>query len=541
MVINRKMNAAIMTKLSEYFDIAAIEKINREASDKKDVLSTIYEEISDVQKRKKLAQFFTHKELVNFLVDNVPITKKSLILDPACGAGAFLIAVLEKNGLRSENIFGIDVDSTALALCSLNMEMNIGKNKFNLIQTDTIGKFNLQEYLPEVAIAGGFDVIIGNPPFKNMNKDIGYNSKEPMYNSIINGVANSATLMIGKSYSLLKEGGYLGFVLPKNILRVDSFSNLRKFLLKNTKILTIYDLGHYFKDVRGDQIILIFQKQSLSKSEQLSNLINVLIKKKETPFSNPYQYKLTQKAFSDFERFPIFYNKEIYHLAKKLLLIKDTLNSISKGRIFRGISLAGNNPAIFKKYFNGSITVYRGDSICRFGIKYPLFLNPSVLKDLDLSKVNRLSTKKIIIQNITSREGGIFAALSNQDELNLDTVTNIVIDDDLQRKYVLGLLNSRVANFFIIMIIFLHSNFTMHTDRKYIGMLPVIIPEDKKIAECVSIVNRLISIENKISAEYFQVYEKLNRKLYEIYQFNSDEIQLIENCLKEIMSRKQYG
>ena len=50
-------------------------------------------------------------------------------------------------------------------------------------------------------------------------------------------------MVLAKSLELLKEDGYLGFVLPKNIIRVDSFKNIRKFLLENTKIVSIVDIN----------------------------------------------------------------------------------------------------------------------------------------------------------------------------------------------------------------------------------------------------------------------------------------------------------
>jgi tRNA1(Val) A37 N6-methylase TrmN6 len=534
--------ASITAKLSEYFDSAAIKKINfKGVNSEKDLLSTIFEKASNEEKRKSLAQFFTHKELVKFIVDSLPITENSLILDPACGAGAFLISSLSKNNANSENIYGLDLDPTALALCSLNLEMLTGEKKFNLVQTDSINEFSLNEVFPEVAAAGGFDIVLGNPPFKNLGKDKNYDANDVIYKSIVNGIANSATLMIGKSYSILKEGGYLGFVLPKNILRVYSFSKLRKFLLKNTRLILIYDVDHYFKDVRGDQIVLIFQKRKLSEAEQKANFVGICVRKKRNIFSDPYSYHLSQKDFSKFEVFPIFYEEKIITLAEKLLGINSTLESVTEGKIFRGLPIGANNSALSKSDFRGAIPTLRGDSICRFGTKYRLYLDPSAVKGQNKSRLNCLFKQKIVLQNLTSREGGVFATLSDENELTLDTVTNIVIDDHLERKYILGLLNSKITNFFIIFVVFLHSNFTMHADRKYIGKLPVIIPRDNRFTEAVSIVDRLLLIETKYSKEFFEAYDELNKKLFELYGFSDEEIRVMEQCLKEVMSGRQYG
>jgi len=538
------MNTASMTtRLLERFDSGAVQKIDLSAmAPEKDLLSSVFEKVYAEQKRKELGQFFTHKELVNFIIANIPITENSLVLDPACGAGAFLIASLDKNKLSSKNIYGIDIDPAALSLCSLNLELSTSEKKFNLVCADSINSFDLSTIFPEVAAAGGFDVIIGNPPFKNLKSGTGYNLKnDAAYRSMINGVANSATLMIAKGYSMLKDGGYLGFVLPKNILRVDSFKKLRKFLVENTRLVLVYDIDHYFKDVRGDQIILIFQKKKLTEEEQKVNMVTVSIHKKGRAFDDPYTYELSQKDFSKFEVFPIFYYKEMAPLAKKLRGIKTTLESVTEGKIFRGLAIGANNSAVSKSRLKNAVPTYRGDSIRRFGTKYQLYLDLANGDSTDQSRLNRLLHKKIILQNITSREGGIFAALSDENELTLDTVTNVLIDEPRKRKFILGLLNSKLSNFFIIFVTFLHSNFTMHTDKRYIGKLPVIIPEDKDMDEVVSIVDKLLVIDDKYSKEFFGEYDKLNKKLFEIYNLDDAEIQTVEQCLKEILSGKQYG
>ena len=77
-----------------------------------------------------------------------------------------------------------------------------------------------------------------------------------------------------RALELLKEGGWLGFVLPKNLLRVDSFKGIRKHILDNCVIHQVFDIGHYFKDVRCDQIILILQKIKLSDEDARKHILS---------------------------------------------------------------------------------------------------------------------------------------------------------------------------------------------------------------------------------------------------------------------------
>ena len=128
--------------------------------------------------------------------------------------------------------------------------------------------FELKNDFPQIYKDGGFDFVIGNPPFQNLKKDIDYDSKNKIYRVVSNGVVNSATLMIAKSIELLKENGYLAFVLPKNILRVDTFANLRKFLLKNTTIVSITDLDEKIKVGSPDAVTKISKITMKGTSEK---------------------------------------------------------------------------------------------------------------------------------------------------------------------------------------------------------------------------------------------------------------------------------
>src|SRR5574344_2149307 len=480
----------------------------------KDSYSTSFELQNSHEERKVFAQFFTHKNLVNFILSKLDLKPNSYVLDPACGAGAFLSQVQKYTNVQ--NIYGIDIDNIAADLCFQNL------NGFcsNIVVGNTLKNFEIEKTFPIINKNGGFDFIVGNPPFQNLKKNIDYDSNNKIYKQVTNGIANSATLMIAKSLELLKNNGYLAFILPKNILRVDSFTKLRSYLLKNTTIVSITDIGHFFKDVRGDQIIMIIKIEFLTKNAPLQNLTH---------------YHIKQNIFNDFEIFPVFYKKDLFSIYNKFKNIKTTLCDICTNDIFRGISLNFEEYSLNEDYFENSIKIYRGASIERFGIKKCFYINNNVLK---LKNIERLQQEKIILQNLCSKEGGIFATLSTNEELNIDTVTN-VIPKTLNTRYILGILNSKIANIFIIYLIFLHSNFTMHTDKTYIGQLPIAIPSMQQEKIIIKLVDKLLSINDKYSNEFFEVYNEMNDILYDIYCFNEKERDVINSILKEGMSKKQ--
>jgi tRNA1(Val) A37 N6-methylase TrmN6 len=481
----------------------------------KDDYSTEFEKLISSEERHTKGQYFTHEEIVDFILNNIPLEKEFKVLDPTCGAGAFLCK-LDKKKITTENIYGSDIDSRAVLLC----KENIG-NKGNLIKGDFIKKELFKENY--------FDVIIGNPPFQGMSKKKdGFPSENKHFLKINKGVVNSSSLVFIRSYFLLKEKGYIGFVLPKNFVRVDSFKEIRKFILENMQIILIKDLDHHFKDVRCDQIILIAQK----KKPDLNENVEIITYKKNHSFLTQESYSIKQSEFAKYPFFPIFYDKDVKSIANKLLLTKTTLSK--EADIFRGESIG-----LFKNNItedNSDKTLLRGNCIERFGIKKRLYFSKDI--KIDSLKIKKMQREKIVIQNISSKEGGIFPFLSKDGELTMDTITNIILKNKTYSKFITCLLGSRLCNFFMIHVIYLNSNFSIHTDKSYIGKLPVIYPSESELKEINIIYKTLSNIKDKYSDEFKEEYKKLNKIIYSIYSLNSKEIEIIEKSLKEVMSKK---
>jgi len=494
---------------------------------KKDFFSYTFEKNTSVEIRHENGQYFTHKELVKMIIDRVKITRDSKVLDPTCGAGAFLIEALHKTSIN--NIYGVDIDEKALTLCEQNLisKSNIKSN--NLFLGDFIKEtFFKKEF---------FDVIIGNPPFKNLrSNDSDYDTEYPIYEEALSGVANSATLVLAKSYELLKEGGYLGFVLPKNFLRVDSFKKIRNLILNKTKIIEIIDIDHHFKDVRCDQILLVVQKKKLDVEEQKNHFVKITPYKKGIILEEQESYQIPQSEFVNYSFYPVFYSEETKKLADKLLSINKNLDDYSQ--VYRGISISSSHNSLSKEISLSKIKCYRGDSIKRFGLKYHLYLDQSKLKPIEMNKLRKLLKEKIVVQNIFSKEGGIYLNLSGAEEISLDTVTNIIPNEDIDPYVLTGILGSRLSNFFIIYVLFLNSNFTMHTDKAYLGKIPIILPEEETKKQIQQYVKKLLKINDKYSEDFNETYNKLNQVIYQIYGLSKVEIKILEDLLRKVMSKK---
>jgi len=81
----------------------------------------------------------------------------------------------------------------------------------------------------------------------------------------------------------------------------------------------------------------------------------------------------------------------------------------------------------------------------------------------------------------------------------------------------------------------------MHTDKQYIGKIPIMLPNKKQENKVISIVDRIMKIKDNYSKEFFELYDKLNNHIFEIYHLDKKEIDIINKLLLEVMSKKQNG
>jgi len=314
------------------------------------VLEGLENELIKIEKEKKRRKeqgiYYTPNFIVDYIVKNalkpvldkcncVEDLKKIKVLDPACGSGSFLIKTLEvindkykefnyagdeltKIQILNENIYGIDLDEQAVEIARLNlllnsldrrMELPLLKNIRNgnslISGTDEELKnyfgenfrdkkpFNWQEEFPEVFNKGGFDVIIGNPPYikEDTNKEAfdGLH-KNPYYQ----GKMDIWTMFGCVGIDLLRNNGLLGFIAPNNWVTNYGASIFRNKILNDGEIKTFVDFGDYriFEGASIQTMVLIYQKKKprerysfeylkvKNRNIVYSDLIKVLFSKK---------------------------------------------------------------------------------------------------------------------------------------------------------------------------------------------------------------------------------------------------------------------
>ncbi len=254
--------------------------------------------------RKLGGVFFTPPDVVDTIVRRTVAAGRGTagapaILDPACGSGAFLLGAYARlrcrgstrpasEGARSAEslIYGIDADPRAVRLARMNLKLAVWKDEEprrrrgmeEILSRRIVAGSSLEEpgsdrpipsaieeSFPEVMNRGGFDVVIGNPPYVK-NKDLATDRKRLWKKTYAcaRGQFDLMVLFLEKGMEVLKPGGRLGFVVSNKFMTADYGRAVRDRILETCRIEEIVDLSQagVFRAAAIYPTILILRKKA---------------------------------------------------------------------------------------------------------------------------------------------------------------------------------------------------------------------------------------------------------------------------------------
>ncbi len=112
----------------------------------------------------------------------------------------------------------------------------------------------------ELGSPGGFDVVLGNPPYGSVDDDL-TDYFEAKYRDTAEYFIDMFALFIEKGLSLLQENGQFGYIIPQQWLTQPNAEGLREFVLSNSWLRSIIRFEErVFEGVDVDTIILMAEK-----------------------------------------------------------------------------------------------------------------------------------------------------------------------------------------------------------------------------------------------------------------------------------------
>ncbi|WGK69595.1 N-6 DNA methylase [Candidatus Haliotispira prima] len=276
--------------------------------------------------RGDFGQYFTPRPIVKFIVDTLPITNESLVLDTSCGSGGFLLHALDKvrqeaaeyypdfesnpkmvndhykhwHDFAEKNLYGIEINEQIARTAKMNMIIH-DDGHTNVIAADGLlpvddiadndGNITQQGLYSKTGNKGfaynRFDFIITNPPFGSGIKQTeqaymhqyGYAQKgvswlDPKSKITPRESQSTEILFIEQCYKFLVEGGYLAIVLPDGVLTNSSLQYVRDGIEENYRIVAVVSMPQTAFQATGAGVkssVLFLKKHTASMTEKIQN------------------------------------------------------------------------------------------------------------------------------------------------------------------------------------------------------------------------------------------------------------------------------
>ena len=477
--------------------------IGKLCTEKKQELGIIDEEYA---KGRKNRQTTTILKLDQQLKDYREWLLELTICDPACGSGAFLNQALDflirehayldelnkqlfggffvfpdiENQILEHNIYGVDLNEESIEIAKLSLWLRTAQPKRKLTSLNNNIKcgnslidskaiagdkaFNWKEQFPEVFAKGGFDVIIGNPPYVFARDNFRQEEKDFFVSKYVSAKyqINTYLLFIEKSVHLIKDHGIYGLIIPNSWLMMYSGEGLRKFLLESNKINQIINLaGFSFETANVETVILLAEKESSKKENTVQILLNngnefyLSHTKKQTEFSKNegFEFKVFLDEESDDLNLKIIKDSEILD---SLVEIKAGLQAYEKdkGEPKQSAEDVINRPYDYDYKFDDDTHKYLdGKDVGRYFTSWAgSYLRYG--KHLAAPRTfNLFDGKKIIVREITGNYPKCLIATYNED-VYLYNRSNIAIvekvNSNISLKYILAVLNSKLLSYYFV-------------------------------------------------------------------------------------------
>ncbi len=190
--------------------------------DRLQALDAVFESLVPRVAKGDKGQFFTPRHVVDFVVKALAPRAREIVVDPACGSGAFLA---HARAAGSQKTFGSDVDPRAIRVARL-VALAQGRDPATIVRGDGLRGAKLP----------AASVVATNPPFAGRADARGFEVEALVR------TPERDVLFLERAIDLLRPGGRLGIVLPYNKAAGQAFAALRRWLVGRARIFAVVGL-----------------------------------------------------------------------------------------------------------------------------------------------------------------------------------------------------------------------------------------------------------------------------------------------------------
>ena len=518
--------------------------VGRLCAEKKKQLNIVEDEYFSDQRR----QLQTKKRLLDQLHQYRDWLLQITILDPACGSGAFLNAALQwlmaehklidemeakvagsaivfqdvENSILEHNLYGVDINEESVEIAQLALWLRTAKphrklNSLNenikcgnsLISDPAIAgdkAFNWQEQFPKVFEKGGFDVVIGNPPYipteRITSADKSY--YEEVFQSAY-GRINVYPLFYERGLKLLKNNGLLGYITPYTLMKNQYYIEARRYILDNCTILCLADFSGFpvFEDATVDSIILILQKQHYKKAVPYIFINHI------KDFANGL-YSIHEAIQSDILQHS---DLSFSNIVSSFDFKKVSVGCVKLGEIVnfkQGIITGNNKKFLTKQEGDKTKKVITGSDFNRYALTWH---NDYVIYDEKELHRPRVPGIFEVEQKLLLRQTGAYpiCMIDTNSYYTLDTVHNGTLKDKrFNLKYIMCLINSTLHRYLYESSVNESGKVFAQVKIIYIDPLPIKVVDEAIQQPFVTLAETMLSLNQQLQEKRTRFLHRLS-------------------------------
>lgn len=233
-----------------------------------DVKGAAYEELlRDTFEKNDNQQYFTPHHLMDFVVAMAAPTSESVVLDPACGSGGFLVGALTRATGDKPKVYGVDIDERMAWVARINVFLH-GGDPSSIHSLTGAGSLRPLSQIQQILPREHFSLILTNPPFGSDMTD--HAALQKFQTGKGRSSRRRGVLFVERCLELLKPGGRLAIVLDDSVLNLSGNSDIRSIVRDQTIVEAIISLPDvtFMPYSTAKSSVLMLRKKSAKEEQQ---------------------------------------------------------------------------------------------------------------------------------------------------------------------------------------------------------------------------------------------------------------------------------
>jgi adenine-specific DNA-methyltransferase len=383
------------------------------------------------------------------------------------------------------------------------------------------------------ALADGFDIVIGNPPFVLLqNMQLDPSCKSNLMDQYVSAQykVDLYHLFIEAGIAALSPNGIITYITPNTFLKNKHTNRLRELMVTKTKIKSVVLFyRRVFEDPSVDNLIFLCERTCL-----LSNAMANTIRVSEIQDGDLEEQLIASRPFAQSNiKSPDFSFELDITIEAAGLLSKIENGCVRFGEIggsYFGIQTFDRATFVSSEKLRSSFNpVIDGGNVFRFYIKPStdfVDFRPQAIKSGGNPEI--YSKDRIVVRQIGKYPEGAFCPGGL---FTLNTIYNLYLDDEgFNIYYVLAIVNSKIIRYYWLCRFFDNKKTFPKIKKGPLHSLPIKRCDSIKQGVFVELANQILAAKKiNPAADTSALEREIDQHVYALYGLTSEEIAIVES------------